>query len=381
MTAPDMNEELLNQLPSAVQEKMDEVGLRTTLENLFEHLRDDAPSDECADLIELLDWTIGVLMAATGPLIHQTFNDLNNNFHQIDHYVAHNDWNSYTGHIPPILQDLATIPTTHPTYSLEAAKQVTAALQKARRSIVASEASVRKKREEVERSFVESTESQEGTLAKEAKAVSTRLTRLKSVSTGRFSRLKEAATDEHDTLSKEMSQIFSDLKKAATDERKTLSEAMSSLLEDLRKQYGFTATQVLGGDHESAAKAAHELAESHKKASRWAMVVAVGWAAAIQAAVVLSPWVSEFKELLDADEWFDVLRSFPVVGSPVVILLFIARREGRISAEHRERHERLQSLALQLKSWEPYLSTLTTDARDTLEKEITPKLFRGDVKR
>ena len=240
---------------------------------------------------------------------------------------------------------------------------------------------MRKKREEVERTLAESTESHEHTIAKKAKAVSTRLTRLKSVSTARFSQLKEAATDEHDTLSEEMSRLFSDLKKAATDEHKTLSEAMSSLLEDLRKQYGFTATQVLGGDHESAARAAHELAESHKKASRWAMIVAVGWAAAIQAAVVLSPWVSEFGELLDADEWFDVLRSYPVVGSPVVILLFIARREGRISAEHRERHERLQSLALQLKSWEPYLGTLTTDARDTLEKEITPKLFRGDVKR
>ena len=382
MTAPDMNEALLNQLPGAVQEKMDEVGLRATLENLFEHLRDDdVPSDECADLIELLDWTIGVLMAATGPLIHQTFNNLNNNFHQIDHYVAHNDWHSYTGHIPPILQDLATIPTAHPTYSFEATKQVTAALQKARRSIVASEASVRKRREEAELSFAESVESHEEAIAELAEVVSTRLSRLKAVATGRFGRLQEAATDEHETLSAEMSQLLTDLKEAATDEYGTLSEAMSNLLENLQERYGFTAKQVLGGDHERAAIAANSLAESHKKVSRRAMWAAVIWAAMIQAAIVTSLWVSELKELLDADEWVDVLGSVPIVGSPVVILLFIAKREGRIAAEHRERHERLQSLALQFKSWEPYLSTLTTEARNKLEEEITPRLFRGDAKR
>ena len=111
------------------------------------------------------------------------------------------------------------------------------------------------------------------------------------------------------------------------------------------------------------------------------MALAAVWAVLIQVALLLSVWFTRLEELFNADEWHEVLGSYPVVGSPVVILLFIAKREGRMASEYRERHERLQSLALQLKSWEPYLSTLTTDARDTLEKEITPKLFRGDVKR
>lgn len=360
MATPDLNEEVLDQLPNAVQEIMDEVGLRSTLENLFEHLNDtDVEPDEYADLIELLDWTIGVLMAATGPLVSDTFSRLNNSFSQITHYVSHNDWNSYTGQFPQILQDLAIIPTTHPTYSLEAAKQVTAALRTARRSIVASEASVRKKREEAELSLQKSTEDHAEWLDEQTEVISTRIARLKALAFGRFGQLKKATSDEHATL----------------------SEEMSSLLEDLQERYGFTAKQVLGGDHERAALAAHSLAESHKNVSRRAMLAAVIWAAVIQAAIVLSLWVSELKELLDAEEWVDVLGSVPIVGSPVVILLFIAKREGRIAAEHRERHERLQSLALQFKSWEPYLNTLETDARNKLEEEITPRLFRGDAKR
>ena len=372
MNAPDMTAETLDQLSDAVKEKMDEVGLRATLEDLFENLHsDDIPSDECTDLVELLDWTIGVLMTATGPLVHQTFNSLNSNFSQIGHYVAHDDWHSYTGHIPPILQELATIPTTHATYSLEAAKHVTAALQKARRSIVASEAGIRRKQEEAESFFTESVENHDETLTTEAEAVSTRFKRLKTTATGRFNNLKAESVEEHENLSRQMTELLDDLKQTATDEHGNLLQQMMQLLEDLQERYGFTATQVLGGNHEGAANAERKLAESHSKRSRWSMWGALVWAALTQAALLLG-WSPDW------DQWFDAARTVPIIGSPVVILLFVAKREGRIASEHRARHERLQSLALQFKSWEPYLSTLTPEARTSLETDITPKLFRGD---
>ncbi|MXW96383.1 MAG: hypothetical protein F4110_13465 [Acidimicrobiaceae bacterium] len=372
MKAPDMNKRTLNRLPHAVQAIMNEVGLRATLEDLFDNLRgDNIPSDECPDLLELLDWTIGVLMAATGPLVHQTFNSLNSNFSRIGRYIANNDWHSYTGHIPQILQDLATIPTTHPGYSLEATKNVTAALQKARRSIVASEASVRKKQEEAENFFTESVESHEEALTSEAKAVSTRFRRLKSTATGRLANLKAKSAEEHESLSLRMTELFDNLKHTATDEHANLLRQMTELLEDLQERYGFTATQVLGGNHEGAANAERRMAESHSKRSRWSMWGALVWAALAQAALILG-WSPDW------DQWFDAARTVPIVGSPVVILLFIAKREGRVASEHRARHERLQSLALQFKSWEPYLSTLTPEARASLEAEVTPKLFPGD---
>ena len=87
------------------------------------------------------------------------------------------------------------------------------------------------------------------------------------------------------------------------------------------------------------------------------------------------------EEWLVSEEWLGVVGNYPIVGSPVVILLFIAKREGKMALEHRQRHQRLQSLALQLKSWEPYLSTIDEEAdRQTLQKDMTPKFFRGDTK-
>ena len=372
MTAPDMTPETLDQLPDAVQEKMDEVGLRATLEDLFEHLNSgDIPLDECTEVVELADWTLAVLMAASGPLIHETFNNLNGDWSAITSHLSRNDWHSYTGHIPPILQALSTIPTTRPDYSVQAAHQVKSALQTARRSITASEASVRKKREEAERHFTEALENHEEVLASEANAVSTRFKRLTATATGRFQNLKAVSADEHEHLSQQMTELFDNLKQTATGEHEALLLQMTELLEDLQERYGFTATQVLGGNHESAANAERKLAESHGTRSRWSMWGALVWAALAQAALIFG-WNPDW------DQWFDAVRTVPIVGSPAVILLFIAKREGRVASEHRARHERLQSLALQFKSWEPYLSTLTQEARAQMETEITPKLFRGD---
>ena len=83
----------------------------------------------------------------------------------------------------------------------------------------------------------------------------------------------------------------------------------------------------------------------------------------------------------DWDQWFDIFRSLPVIGSPVAILIFLAIREGQSAKSHSATHVRWQSLELQLKSWEPYLSTLSEDTRVQMEnlEVITPKLFVGDV--
>ncbi len=102
------------------------------------------------------------------------------------------------------------------------------------------------------------------------------------------------------------------------------------------------------------------------------MWLAVAWAGLVQLGWRLG-WSPGW------DQWFDSLRSLPAIGSPVVILLFVARREGRISSDHQHRHDQLQNLELQLRSWEPYLQTLPDSVRDDLVAQITPKLFVGDV--
>ena len=372
MHSPEMTPATLRRLPSAVQEKMDEVGLRSTLEDVFERLNSgDIPPDECSDVVELAEWTLTVLTVASGPLMQDTFNTLNGSWSVIRDCLSRNDWHSYTGHIPSILTALSSIPTSRPEYLVPAANQMKSALQKARRSITASEASVRKKREHAESFFTESVENHEETLTTEAEAVSTRFKRLKATATGRFNNLKTESAEEHENLSRQMTELFDNLKQTATDEHANLLRQMTELLEDLQERYGFTATQVLGGNHEGAANKERELAEAHSTRSRWSMWGALVWAALAQAALILG-WSPDW------DQWYDAARTVPIIGSPVVILLFIAKREGRVASEHRARHERLQSLALQFKSWEPYLSTLTPEARSSLETEVTPKLFPGD---
>ena len=146
----------------------------------------------------------------------------------------------------------------------------------------------------------------------------------------------------------------------------------SEQLEELDERYGLTATQVLGGAHDLAAQAEENEAARRDKISQWSMWIAVAIAAIAQMSWYVG-WTPDWTE------WFDPLRSLPLIGSPVVILLFVAKREGRVAAEHRARHERLQSLSLQFRSWEPYLSTLSEEVRPQMERQVTPRLFPGDA--
>ena len=339
MTVPDMDIEVLSLFRGVVLEIAGEVGLRDTLRGLIEATKsDNVPEDDREEVGAVINWAVSVLSSATGPLVTETFQNLNNHFSQMSQCINNQDWVNYKNHILPILVDLATIPTKRPSYSQEAAQQLTIALQDARRHIGKSEEEMRARQDEAERSFTEAATEHRRTIDRQANETSTKLTDLTT-----------SATHKHDNVSDEMSR----------------------LLGDLQERYGFTAEQVLGGAHESAANAERKLAESHSKRSRLSMWGAVAWAGLAQLTLILG-WSPEW------DQWMDAIRSVPIVGSPVVILLFVAKREGRVATEHRARHERLQSLALQFKSWEPYLNTLSEGVREHLEKEITPKLFKGD---
>lgn len=333
-----MNKDFLNKLPQAVQARMDEVGLRDTLETLFGSLSsDDIPEEVCADVVEVLDWTLIVFATASGPLLQDTFNTLNTNFSRINQNLA--------DRLPPaednigsILQALSNIPGTRSVHSLETADRVNDRLKNARRNLADSETRFQESLEEAENDFTEFLDTHRSTVSQKVR---------------------------------ETSDKVAEVELSTTSHHAELSEKMENLLQDLRERYGFTAEQVLGGAHESAANAEHELAESHSRRSRWSMWGAVLWAGLLQVA-----WL--FGLTPDWVQWFDAARTLPIVGSPVVILLFVAKREGHVASEHRARHERLQSLALQFKSWEPYVTTLSEGVRPELERDITPKLFTGD---
>ncbi len=341
MTVFTITKEMLTQLPEPILKKMDEVGLRNTLEALLDDLgsKDFLVDDDTTPILQLMDYAFAVFSDAYGPLTDQSFQHLNTHFNQFSQYVRNRDWHNSRNLLHPLLQELSLIPTMPPDRSLKSAQTLNAELADARRKLTTSITEMRKEQKEAADSFKRSA-------TKDGTAVTQQATELRD----EFARLKVSATAEHS---------------------KRLQE-MADLLADLQERYGFTAEQVLGGAHELAANEEHESAEMHGKWSRWSMWGAVAWAALAQI-IWLTPLAPDW------DQWLDVLRSVPIIGSPVVILLFIAKREGRVALEHRGRHERLQSLALQFKSWQPYLNTLSENVREDLERKITPRLFVGDT--
>ena len=175
------------------------------------------------------------------------------------------------------------------------------------------------------------------------------------------------------SYSEQLAELLENVQEQKTD----ASEAIGDLLNKLQKEYGFVASQVLGEAHGKAAPVERSTADAHKKRARnyslWAAVAAVLVIAQDRVAQVMGWWTNDW------DQWFDIFRSLPVLGSPVAILIFLAVREGQSAKTHSAHHARLQSLELQLKSWEPYLSTLNEETRVQMEREVTPKLFVGDV--
>ena len=341
MSEPRFSKEVLHRLPHNVQAKMDEVGLRNPLEKLIELSNSDQlqEDDQREFLFALMDHIIASLSYAMEPLAVQSFHDMNGHVSSLPQRVANQDWDSVQHITAALLRELAALPTSHPPHSIQSAKGLNRSMNAARRELGKTEGQLRAALESAEASFRESTDARSKALSDEASRI-----------------LQE----------------FSDMEEQASGRHAATVAEMKRLLEELEERYGFTSTQVLGGAHELAAKAEEEEAVRHDNISQWSM-----WTAVAIAAIAQVFWYAGWSP--DWTEWFDPLRSLPLIGSPVVILLFVAKREGRVAAEHRARHERLQSLSLQFRSWEPYLNTLSEDVRAEMERQVTPRLFVGDA--
>ena len=90
----------LDQMPAAVTEKIEEVGLRAPLENLLDLLNSDHPdSSETQEfLYYLLDWILTVLSDAIEPLPSQTFNNLNSYLNNLQNWVSNQHWDNSRKH-------------------------------------------------------------------------------------------------------------------------------------------------------------------------------------------------------------------------------------------------------------------------------------------
>lgn len=340
MSAAKFSSQSVDKLPSNILAKIDEVELRDPLERLIACLNDDSEKeDKHRELLAaLVEYIMSSLAKVTGPLVTRSFQNLQNQVNHVAQLAEGRDWHNFEQGIPDLLRELIVLPSVQPEYSVQAAQDLNRALGDARTQLSDTKNKLVGSAAKIETSFQQHATSQKAKLS---------------------------------TESSRILQEFKEVEEQASAQHATTTAEMTRLLEQLKERYGFTATQVLGGAHELAAQSEEREASRHDTISQRSM-----WAAVAIAAVAHASWYAGWTP--DWTGWFDLLRSLPLIGSPVVILLFVAKREGRVAAEHRLRHERLRSLALQFKSWEPYLNTLSEDVRAEMEKQVTPRLFVGD---
>ncbi|MDE0269559.1 MAG: hypothetical protein OXI96_11125 [Acidimicrobiaceae bacterium] len=373
MNIPTIDIEALNKIPENVQKKIDQTDIRNHLEQLIRVLNnEDLQEDEHRQFLNVLtSWIIEVLSNTTEPLF-LSLSHLEQRLSDVASHARHKDFNAVRQFVPDLLKELASLPTIRPEYSIESAQALNVSIRSARQQLVSTGEQLAADLEETKSSFQETLDS----YSKEIEEItSSRSQEIEETVRGQSQEIEEIVRSRSQKINEEAERTLGELSVAenqVAEKHEAVLNEMEELLASLQGRYGFTATQVLGGAHELAAKSEEDEAAKHEIVSRWTMWVAVAWAGLAQLAWVLG-WTPEW------DRWFDVFRSFPILGSPVVILLFVARREGRIASEHRSRHERLQSLSLQFRSWEPYRDTLSEEVRSDLEREVTPRLFTGDV--
>ncbi len=342
----NLSKDSLNALPGNVKEMLRQSNLGHQLERLYELVEEDPfrgdveKKDFCR---QVFDYMLTVLAVAREPLHTDLFNSIRTALEQIVGQARSQNVHSLKDlYLPRLLEGLSKIPTFRSQQTIDIAKL------------------------NVEREAA-------GKAIKEAESGVVEARRAAIVSF-------ETATDNHrEKVAEETGQIleeFAQLRDDVKADHLSISGRMTEVLSDLQERYGFIAGQVLGGAHEIAARDEKAIADRHRReagVSRWIAIGLAGGIAYLNLSGHLSPWVTDW------DQWFDVFRAVPILGSPVAILLYHASRESKLAQVHAEDHRRLQSLALQLKSWGPYVKSLSEEIRPEVEKQITPRLFVGDV--
>ena len=342
----------LADLPENIQGLLDTSESPFRIEELLRELETSEylPDSDREFLYDLLGWMMHVFATAGKPMSERNLKNIGSRINEILSDIRSNSWHSIREpRGQSVLEYLSYIPSRRFHQAVDLA-QLDRSRDEAQCRIADYQREVQEAREHAEAKIRAAQESFQSATTEECQSV--------------------AGTAKGYGV--EFQKIAQEVQKRHAE----ISDGMDHLLVALEKRYGFVATQVLGGSHEIAAKVEKETSDRHKKRARWCAIAATVWAVLIAAWEKVGPafgWVDK------QGQWLDLVGPLPVLGSPVAILIFLAIWEGRMAKTHSAYHVRLQSLELQLKSWEPYLSTLSKDARTEMEKAITPKLFVGDI--
>lgn len=342
MEAFHIDKNRLEQMPAAVKERIDEVGLREPLENLLDHLNSDYPDDvrDQEFLHDLLDWIIRVLSDAIEPLPIQTFMNLNSYLHNLRNYVIHQDWNNIRNAVPDILRELSTMPTARPTYEIDKVRELTRALSEARRQVRASDTRLRTVRDELQQEI-------DNAIREKSEETTERFEHV----LGAAQRSMQEALDEIDAL-----------KTRAND-----------YLDEIREVNQLSADAEVGGGHFNTS------GEERRRADIWRWIAIGAWGIAAVVAASLIRLQIDVKP--DEWEWSQWALRTPLGLSLVGIIAAIGKYASSQSAGHRAAEWSLRNRGLALRQIRLAIHDLSADetrvstAAQELLKQVAPALY------
>ena len=325
----------LDEVPAAIDDKMDIAGLRATLEELLDILNSDhaQESEDQEFLYDLLDYTIGSLSQASEPVPTESLTNLDRLLSNFQSRVTNQDWANARIGVHSILQELSILPKASPPYQAGKA-ELNQAMRHARRALKASTTRLGTADEEHQQAL--------------DKAV----------------RKAEAETSERFEAVLHATNLSA---RKATDQIDSLKERANEYLEEIREANRLTADAEVGGAHRDAE------GKERDRADKWRWIAVGVWGFAVVAAGILLAF-QFFSD--DPTSWGEWALRMPLGLSIVGLVAAIGKYASKQSQGHRDSEWNLRSRALALRQLRLAVHDLANEeAAKALIQEVGPGLY------
>ena len=361
-----ISRDVLNELPSNVQEKLSESGLRSHLESLIDvlHNEDIPPSGDTEFLFSVLEWTLTVFHRASEPLPVTTFQRLRDQIQAAVSDAQNQNWERFRTRVTDYLQTLSSIPAIQSEYQITAAQSLSEDLVRARKRLRTSDTNLRNAHEQAEESlsgdFNNRKVSLENAYAKAQETLQTEINNTKNNLNTTYTEAQETLQTEFGTTSANLQNAYAEVQGTLQAEFNTTRESLEEEVALSQNQASSAAQEVaehrvtaetLVGEMRQLLHIASDMswgatydksAERDQRAAFWLRIVSfVLYVTAAGLAVALFLWSGD-----DPTGDFEWVPRF-LIGGPVIILVWAAAYAARESSEHRNssRLFRHQSLA------------------------------------
>ena len=329
-----INTDRLNGFPAAIDDLMDDTGLRSTLEQLLEALNSDhaqEPEDQ-EFLYGLLDYAIGSLSQASEPVPTESLTNLNRLLSNLHSWVTNQNWASSRSSVHSILQELSILPKALPPHQQNTV-ELNQTMKNAQRTLRAS------------------TTRLDTADAEHQQALDAAVQKAEAETSERFETVLQATN-----LSA----------RKAADEIDDLKVRANEYLEEIREANRLTADAEVGGAHRDAE------ALERDRADKWRRFAVGAWVgAATVASILIAPQILRS----NPTGWGEWALRMPLGLSIVGLVAAIGKYASKQSQGHRDSEWNLRNRALALRQLRLAAHDLPDAAAGTLIEKVGHGLY------